>query len=99
MGFSCLVRDQEVDGSNPFAPTNFPCGITTLRRKFCFSCKFFCVPGARFLKSLRRDKPFSFKFIVLRCEIQFHCESLFGEIRYRIALLGEKPNPETNFSP
>src|SRR5260370_42030796 len=22
MGFRCLVRDQEVDGSNPFAPTN-----------------------------------------------------------------------------
>jgi hypothetical protein len=22
MGFKCLVRDQEVDGSNPFAPTN-----------------------------------------------------------------------------
>ena len=22
MGFSDLVRDQEVDGSNPFAPTN-----------------------------------------------------------------------------
>ncbi len=21
MGFKCLVRDQEVDGSNPFAPT------------------------------------------------------------------------------
>jgi hypothetical protein len=21
MGFRCLVRDQEVDGSNPFAPT------------------------------------------------------------------------------
>jgi hypothetical protein len=51
------------------------------------------------LKSLRRDKPFSFKFIALRCEIQLHCESLFGEIRYRIALLGEKSNPETNFSP
>ena len=22
MGYKCLVRDQEVDGSNPFAPTN-----------------------------------------------------------------------------
>ena len=22
MAFSCLFRDQEVDGSNPFAPTN-----------------------------------------------------------------------------
>ena len=22
MGFRCLVRDQEVDGSNPFTPTN-----------------------------------------------------------------------------
>jgi hypothetical protein len=46
------------------------------------------------LKSLGRDNPFSFKFIALRCEIHFHSESLFGGIRYSIALLGEKSKHE-----
>src|SRR5436190_6408532 len=33
MGFRCLVRDQEVDGSNPFAPTNLLESATYKMRK------------------------------------------------------------------
>jgi len=36
--FTTLVRDQEVDGSNPFAPTTSPCQSSTYsnRRRFEF---------------------------------------------------------------
>jgi len=33
MVFRCLVRDQEVDGSNPFAPTNLVESATYKMRK------------------------------------------------------------------
>src|SRR5260370_35591198 len=60
MGFKCLVRDQEVDGSNPFAPTTFSDlalrspGLTSAHFYVVFSCKFSVLSQRRWNEIGRR---------------------------------------------
>src|SRR5260370_23334172 len=69
MGFKCLVRDQEVDGSNPFAPTTFfdlalrSPGLTSAHFYVVFSCKFSVLSQRRWNEIGRRATVASFSYV------------------------------------
>src|SRR6202795_3200388 len=68
MLFCSLVRDQEVDGSNPFAPTNFSQNHLLTRQILLWS-SVFLGSGTHFFKSLSCDQSFSAEFLALRCGV------------------------------
>src|SRR6267143_3533769 len=77
MGFRCLVRDQEVDGSNPFAPTNLLESATYKMRKSIE--RLSAGPGGRWLKSIRPDHYFPSQINALRCVLNYNLKSIFTD--------------------
>ncbi len=76
-----LVRDQEVDGSNPFAPTT-----SLVNQQFTGTQRVverLVVAYAFFFRSAARDQSFSSEFSVLRCEVRHTASLGLGKLSTR----------------
>jgi len=90
MGFRCLVRDQEVDGSNPFAPTiSFRTSNLHYAKEPETSWLW---TRHSFFNSLARNQSFSSEFSVLRCEVHVTASPVLEKLGTRSRFLEEKPN-------
>src|SRR6266851_5708789 len=76
-----LVRDQEVDGSNPFAPTN---SFRTSNLQHTKKSKTSWLWARHsFFKSPARNQSFSSEFSVLRCEVHHTASPGLGKLSTR----------------
>ncbi len=79
--FVTLVRDQEVDGSNPFAPTTSFRTNNLQAHKGSWSAWLW--PRHSFFRSAARDQSFSSEFSVLRCEVRHTASLGLGKLSTR----------------